>query len=82
MNLKIDKGFTPKRNRPGKKGLYKEIVAQMEPGDSVKVQTWKEAQGIYRGLKRKGYNTWTVVEYEGSQRTWRVCRGEGVYVED
>lgn len=71
--MKIDKGVPIPNNREKKKtSKYAEIVARMEPGDSVgDFSTLVEASGLYAVIRRHRGKKATARREEGKE-TYRV----------
>lgn len=72
MNIKIDRQ-TPYRKSLRRRGKYREVVNQMAFGDSVVVETRKEAMCICVEIgKQSGATASYRTEDDGKFRVWKL----------
>ena len=72
MGFKIEKGVpmtAPSRDRSGK---WKDLLGQMEVGDSVQLDSQTQATSIRNTAKRMGLLVRCQQQDDGSFRAWRI----------
>ena len=72
MGFKIEKGVpmtAPSRDRSGK---WKDLLGQMEVGDSVQLESQTQATSIRNTAKRMGLLVRCQQQDDGSFRAWRI----------